>query len=83
MSQRWTIQVAEDGGMRLPADICQSLGLKGAGRIVLTQDDAGIHLTMAENALERARASAAPYRNGSGSVVYDFIAERRAAGAEV
>ncbi len=83
MSQRWTIQVAEDGGMRLPANIRRSLGLNGAGRIVPTQDDAGIHLTMAENALQRVRALAAPYRKGSGSVVDDFIAERRTEGAEV
>jgi hypothetical protein len=80
MPQRRTIQVAEDGGMSLPADIRRLLGLNGAGRIVLMQDDAGIHLTTAEGTLQRVRALAAPFRTGSASIVDDFIAERRAEG---
>ncbi|GJD35547.1 AbrB/MazE/SpoVT family DNA-binding domain-containing protein [Methylobacterium aerolatum] len=82
MSQRRTIQVAEDGVMSLPADIRRLLGLSGAGRIVLTQDETGIHLTTAEHTLQRVRALAAPFRRRSGSVVDDFIAERRSEAAE-
>ncbi len=35
--------------MNLPADIRRDLGLSGAGRIVLMQDEDGIHLTTAED----------------------------------
>ncbi|MCJ2013533.1 AbrB/MazE/SpoVT family DNA-binding domain-containing protein [Methylobacterium sp. J-076] len=82
MSQRRTIQVAEDGGMSLPADIRRVLGLSGAGRIVLMQDEDGIHLTTAEDSLRRVRELAALFRRASGSVVDEFLAERRADNAE-
>ena len=82
MPQRRTIQVSEDGRMSLPADIRRLLGLTGAGRIVLTQDEDGIHLTTAESALQRVRDLAAPFRKHHGSVVDEFIAERRAEGAK-
>lgn len=82
MPQRRTIQVAEDGRMNLPADIRRVLGLSGAGRIVLMQDEDGIHLTTAADSLRRVRELAAPFRRGSGSVVDEFIAERRADSGE-
>ena len=68
--------------MSLPPDIRRLLGLTGAGRIVLTQDEDGIRLTPAESALRRVRDLAAPFRKSQGSVVDEFIAERRAESAE-
>lgn len=68
--------------MSLPADIRRLLGLTGAGRIVLTQDEEGIRLTTAESTLRRVQELAAPFRKGQGSIVDEFIAERRAEGAK-
>ncbi len=81
MPQRRTLQVAEDGRMSLPADIRRLLGLTGAGQVVLTQDGDGIRLTTAESVIHRVRELAAPFRTGRGSIVDEFIAERRAEGA--
>jgi AbrB family looped-hinge helix DNA binding protein len=77
---RRTVQVGENGRMNLPAEMRRLLGLNGPGRVILTQDEDGIRITTAEQALRRVRDLAAPFRRG-GSVVDEFIAERRAEAA--
>lgn len=72
-----TVQVAENGRMNLPAEMRRSLGLTGSGRVILTQDENGIRITTADQALRRVRALAAPFRKGHGSVVDELIADRR------
>lgn len=67
--------------MNLPADMRRELGLTGSGRVILTQDEDGIHITTADQNLRRIRALAAPYAHGRGSVVDEFIAEKRAEAA--
>lgn len=75
---RRTVQVGENGRMNLPAEMRRILGLTGSGRVILTQDEDGIRITTAEQALKRVRSLAAPYAEGRGSVVDAFIAEKRA-----
>jgi bifunctional DNA-binding transcriptional regulator/antitoxin component of YhaV-PrlF toxin-antitoxin module len=75
---RRTVQVAENGRMNLPAEMRRGLGLSGSGRVILTQDANGIRITTADQALKRVQALAAPFIQGRGSVVDEFIAERRA-----
>ncbi|WP_430912282.1 AbrB/MazE/SpoVT family DNA-binding domain-containing protein [Methylobacterium sp. sgz302541] len=75
--QQRSVQVAENGRMNLPADVRRALGLNGAGRVILTQDENGVILTTADHALRRARALAAPYKPGGRSVVDEFLSDRR------
>lgn len=75
---RRTVQVAENGRMNLPADMRRGLGLIGAGRVILTQDEDGIRITTVDHALKRIRALAAPFAQGRASIVDEFLAERRA-----
>ena len=51
--QQRLVQVAGNGRMNLPADIRRALGLDGAGRVILTQDENGVLLTTANQALKR------------------------------
>jgi AbrB family looped-hinge helix DNA binding protein len=78
---RRTVQVAENGRMNLPADMRRGLGLNGPGRVILTQDEDGIRITTADQAIRRIRALAAPFAQGQASVVDEFLAERRAEAA--
>nr|WP_298961838.1 AbrB/MazE/SpoVT family DNA-binding domain-containing protein [uncultured Methylobacterium sp.] len=78
---RRTVQVAENGRMNLPAEMRRGLGLSGGGRVILTQDEDGIRITTADQALKRIRALAAPFAQGRSSVVDEFLAERRAEAA--
>ena len=78
---RRTVQVAANGRMNLPADMRRGLGLNGAGRVILTQDEDGIRISTVDQALKRIRALAAPFAQGRASVVDEFLAERRAEAA--
>lgn len=78
---RRMVQVAENGRMNLPADMRRVLGLNGPGRVILTQDEDGIRITTADQALKRIRALAAPFAQGRASVVDEFLEERRAEAA--
>ena len=74
--QQRLIQVAANGRMNLPADVRRALGLNGAGRIILTQDENGIMFTTADHALKRIRALAAPFKPEGRSVVDELLADR-------
>lgn len=75
------VQVAENGRMNLPADVRRALGLTGAGRIILTQDENGVLLTTSDHALKRVRALAAPFKPEGRSVVDELLSDRREAAA--
>ena len=75
------VQVAENGRMNLPADVRRALGLTGAGRIILTQDENGVLLTTSDHALKRVRALAAAFKPEGRSVVDELLSDRREAAA--
>ncbi|MCZ3279730.1 AbrB/MazE/SpoVT family DNA-binding domain-containing protein, partial [Acinetobacter baumannii] len=75
---RVTVEVTEDGGMTLPAEIRSALGLTGAGQVILDQDEDGIRITTKDQIVKRVRALAALYLRGSGSLADELIADRRA-----
>lgn len=75
--QQRLVQVAENGRMNLPADVRRALGLNGAGRVILTQDENGVMLTTSDHALKRIRALAAPFKPEGRSVVEELLADRR------
>lgn len=63
--------------MNLPADMRRALGLKGSGKIILTQDENGLRITTMEQELKRVRDLARPYRPESGYASDELIAGRR------
>ena len=75
--QQRLVQVAENGRMNLPVDVRRALGLNGAGRVILTQDENGVMLTTADHALRRIRALAAPFKPEGRSVVDELLSDRR------
>lgn len=75
---RMTVEVTEDGGMTLPAEIRSALGLTGAGQVILDQDEDGICITTKNQIIKGIRALAAPYLLGCGSLADELIADRRA-----
>jgi bifunctional DNA-binding transcriptional regulator/antitoxin component of YhaV-PrlF toxin-antitoxin module len=63
--------------MYLPSEVRKALGLKGAGRVVITVSDSQATLaTMAAN-LERIRQLARPYAPKDGLASEELTAERR------
>ena len=75
---RMTVEVTEDGEMMLPAEIRSALGLTGAGRVILAQDEDGTRITTRDQIVKRVQALAAPYLRGAGSMADELIAECRA-----
>lgn len=73
-----TIPVSENGRMNLPADMRRTLGLSGAGRLIVTLDDDEIRITTASQALKRVRDLAAPYKPAGELASDGLLAERRA-----
>ena len=76
-----TVQVSENGRMNLPAEMRRALGLRGAGRVILTQEENGVRITTMEQALKRVRDLAQPFRPESRLASDELIADRRAEAA--
>lgn len=72
-----TIPISENGRMNLPADMRRALGLSGAGHLIVTLDNDEIRITTVSQALEQARALAAPYRPTDELASDGLLAERR------
>ncbi|WP_299654859.1 AbrB/MazE/SpoVT family DNA-binding domain-containing protein [uncultured Jannaschia sp.] len=74
------VPVQENGRMILPLELRRRLGLDRGGRLVIEAGEAGIVLTTAQARRRRAQEIARKYTaDGDGSVVEQFIAEKRAA----
>jgi AbrB family looped-hinge helix DNA binding protein len=77
-----SVTVGENGRMNLPADIRRSLGLNGAGKIIIEADENGAYITTFEQRLRKIRASVQPYFTPGVSIVDELIADRRAENAK-
>ena len=74
------VPVQENRRMILPLDLRRRLGLNRGGRLVIEAGEAGIMLTTARARRRRAQEIARKYADrGEGSVVEEFIAEKREA----
>jgi hypothetical protein len=63
--------------MNLPADMLRALGLSGPGRVILIQDEEGVRITTASQALKRIRELALPYKPTDRLASEQLIEERR------
>lgn len=77
-----SVPVGENGRMNLPADIRRSLGLNGAGKIIIEANENGVFITTFEQRLLKIRARIQPYFTPGVSIVDELIAERRAENAK-
>lgn len=76
------VSVDDAGRIVVPAKFRKALGIKGGQELTISMEGDGIKLRTLEAALEHARALAKRKRKGRGSVVDQFIAERRAHAAK-
>jgi AbrB family looped-hinge helix DNA binding protein len=78
-----SVAIGENGRMNLPADMRRKLGLSGADKVFVEQDDDGVvTITSWPQRLARIRATMAPYIKPGDSVVDEFIADRRSENAK-
>ncbi|YCI06661.1 AbrB/MazE/SpoVT family DNA-binding domain-containing protein (plasmid) [Ensifer sp. D2-11] len=73
-----TVPVSHTGRLNLPADMRRALGLVGAGRVIVTEEENGLRITTMEQSLKHIRELARPYRPRQGYASDDLIADRRA-----
>lgn len=72
------ITMADNGRLVVPAGLRQQLGMPKGGKLVASIRDGVLVLEPFEAAVRRVQALARSYRKpGSGSVVDEFLAERR------
>lgn len=72
-----TVPVSENGRMNLPADMRRSLGLSGAGYLLLTLENDEVIITTTRQAIQRVRELAAPYKPDGSLASEQLIRERR------
>lgn len=72
------VPIDDAGRIVVPAKIRKVLGIKGGQELTISLEDDVIKLQTVQVAIERAQAIARRKRKSSGSVVDEFIAERRA-----
>ena len=70
------------GRVVVPAGFRKALGIRNGQEVLMVLDDGFVRLQTVDAALERVREIARRRRMGAGSVVDDFIAERRAEAAK-
>lgn len=73
-----TVPISNAGRINLPADMRRALGLAGAGRVIVTEEENGLRITTMEQNLKHIRKLARPYRPREGYASDELIAERRA-----
>jgi len=73
-----TVPISQAGRINLPADMRRALGLAGAGKVIVTEEENGLRITTMEQSLKHVRELARPYRPREGYASDDLIADRRA-----
>ena len=74
----WQAVLEEDGSVVLPPEVLRLLGVKEGDRITLEEDGNEVRLVTQAARLRRAQAWFKTIFPGEGSVVDEFIAEKRA-----
>lgn len=84
IKRAYTARVPVDNAGRVvvPAQIRRALGIQGGQQLSISLEGDVIRLQTVDAALERARAIARRKRKRSGSVVDEFITQRRAEAAK-
>lgn len=76
--QRWTLKVASDGRFVIPAAARAAMELGEEGKVSVYVEDGILKLVTPRVAIRQIREMLKPYRSETGSIVDEFIAERRA-----
>lgn len=79
MPQKTKLRIAENGRVVIPADFRRALGIAAGGEIILRWEDDELRITTMKQNIERAQRHAKQYLKPGGSVVDEFLAERREA----
>jgi bifunctional DNA-binding transcriptional regulator/antitoxin component of YhaV-PrlF toxin-antitoxin module len=79
--QRWTLKVAPDGRFVIPAAARAAMELGNEGKVTAYIEDGVLKLVSPAVAIRRIQEMLKPYRSETGSIVDEFIAERRAEAA--
>lgn len=72
-----TVPISQAGRINLPADMRRALGLTGAGKVIVTEEENGLRITTMEQSLKHIRELARPYRPREGYASDVLIADRR------
>ncbi len=72
------VRIDPAGRVVVPAGFRKALGLRGGQELLVSLDDGVLRFQTIDKALERLRLIAKSKRKGRGSVVDQFIADRRA-----
>ena len=75
------VRIDPAGRVVVPAGFRKALGIRSGQELMLSLDDGVLRLQTIDVALDRVRLIARSKRKGRGSVVEQFIAERRAEAA--
>ena len=71
--------VNQNGRVVIPADYRKALGICPGDEVILRWEDDELRITTMKRRIERAQRRAQSHRKAGGSVVDEFIAERREA----
>ena len=79
--QRWTLKVAPDGRFVIPAAARAAMELGEEGKVTAYVEDGILKLVSPRVAIRQIQEMLKPYRGETGSIVDEFLAERRAEAA--
>jgi AbrB family looped-hinge helix DNA binding protein len=72
------VRMAANGRLSVPAKLRNALGLEQGGMVVLSMQDGEIRIRPIGVVLAEVQAMVAPYLQGSGDTVEQFLADKRA-----
>ena len=75
-------RLVSGGRLQVPSEMRRLLGLSDGDTVIMEVVNGELHVRPLREALARVRELLRPYRPESGSVVDEFIAERRAEAAK-
>ena len=80
--QRWKLKIAPDGRFVIPAAARAAMDLNEDGTVTATlHEDGELRIISYRAAIRRIQEMLKPYRSETGSIVDEFIAEKRAEAA--
>ena len=77
LPQRWTLKVAPDGRFVIPAAARAMMDIGEEGKVTAYVEDGILKLVSPRVAIRLIQEMLKPYRSETGSIVDEFIAERR------
>ncbi len=79
LPQRWTLKVAPDGRFVIPAQARAAMEIGEEGKVTAILENGELRIISPRVAIRKIQALIKKHDKGTGSVVEEFLAERRAA----